>query len=954
MASVHLARAKGIGGFEKLLVVKRILPGAAGDDTFVQMFLDEARIAATLEHSNIAHVFDVGAVQNEVFLVMEFLHGHDVRSIARTVQRALPLDPTFAIAIGMCAGLHYAHEKRGASGQPLGLVHRDVSPSNVVVTYDGSVKVIDFGIAKAKNRLGDTKSGILKGKPGYMSPEQCLGKPLDRRSDVFCVGIMLYELTTGTRLFSPKSDAEYLQLKAIVESDFAPPSAVTPGYPPELERIVLKALARAPDERYATALELRRDLEAFAKATGLDVSPTNLAAFMEATFREELAAWRSDERSGTSLAEHVIHRGQPTSLGSLVAASGTETKTDLPPGISSPDVSGYAPTQVADASSPDTMETAKSQGDSFTSLSRAETVSRIAVTTSTPPEETRRTVRRRRAVGLFAALALFGIAAAIVGIRERTRSEDPTSPAVSNPAPASTPITRLPLPSSTSREAVALFAEGMQANRDGASMTALAKFDQATQKDPMLAAAHLRAAILLQDYDTTEAPARYQRARELRQFMSEHDQALLEAVEPTAARPTADVVESEHRFVALAKRFPGDAEFAFFAATLQGAAGDAAGAVESGKRALAIDPEYMAVLALLGEEQAYLGQFDQALADLDRCMAASGGATNCLFDANLIRSQRGECDAAAQERHLATTPTSTAAERWLAEAAMARGEPLRVVETFVDRQIRAVTGDQEIIRAGYEHRLGMAFGDFVRAEAGAKRLAKAASGDSSTRWHEAAATMLADAYAEMGRIKDGGAVAHELMERLSSLVPERYTDDAGIARDLVPRLLADERRGGLLSKEELAEKRAAWLAGWEPRVGPFYRGYLWLQAYAETVDTREDAMEALEALPRYGGVPPFRPYTSVSVGKVYWLAGKLDEAIPLLEAESKSCTGVISPYRHTQSAYMLGRAREEQGNRTEACVAYASVLARWGHATPHSVTAEDVRRRMRALSCPEL
>ncbi len=329
MASVHLARAAGIGGFEKLLVIKRILPHAAKDESFIQMFLDEARIAATLDHANVAHVFDVGSAHGDVFLAMEFLHGHDLRSIVRRIDGPLPIGPALAIAISMCAGLHYAHDKRGPDGQLLGLVHRDVSPSNVVVTYDGSVKVIDFGIAKATNRLGETMSGALKGKPGYMSPEQCLGdRELDRRSDVFCVGIVLYELTTGTRLFGGRG-TEFAQLREIVEVDVAPPSTAVATYPPALERIVLKALRREPNERYQTALELQRDLEAFALAARADVSPSQLAGLMQAKFSDELAAWRAAEREGISLAEYLVARGKPerASRDSVTELGGAPTET---------------------------------------------------------------------------------------------------------------------------------------------------------------------------------------------------------------------------------------------------------------------------------------------------------------------------------------------------------------------------------------------------------------------------------------------------------------------------------------------------------------------------------------------------------------------------------------------------------------------------------------------------
>ena len=187
------------------MVIKRILPQLATKTDFVEMFLDEARIAATLQHPNVVQMYDVGVVDGNYFIAMEYLHGEDVRSLQRTLHRQdkrLPLEHALNIVIGVASGLHYAHEKVGFDGKPLEIVHRDVTPQNVIVTYDGAVKLLDFGIAKASNRFGETRFGTLKGKVPYMSPEQCRGEPLDRRSDIFSLGIMLYELTLGKAALS--------------------------------------------------------------------------------------------------------------------------------------------------------------------------------------------------------------------------------------------------------------------------------------------------------------------------------------------------------------------------------------------------------------------------------------------------------------------------------------------------------------------------------------------------------------------------------------------------------------------------------------------------------------------------------------------------------------------------------------------------------------------------------
>ena len=311
MAEVLLARAKGLGGFEKLFVIKRIRRELAQNRDFARQILDEARIAATLQHSNIVQVFDVDTDGGTVFLVMEYLHGQDVRAITQRAWKArserrpgFPIEHAVGITLGVCAGLHYAHEKVGSDGRPLSIVHRDVSPHNVLVTFDGGVKIIDFGIAKATGSLSATLFGMVKGKPGYMSPEQCRGEPLDRRSDLFCIGILLYEMTTGRAPYDAKNADEFFD--GILNSDPVPPSRRVRSYPEELERIVLKALARDRAGRYQTAQEMQRDLEAFAQGERLHVTPFALAQFMERLFEEHSATWRLAQEQGASLAEHVV------------------------------------------------------------------------------------------------------------------------------------------------------------------------------------------------------------------------------------------------------------------------------------------------------------------------------------------------------------------------------------------------------------------------------------------------------------------------------------------------------------------------------------------------------------------------------------------------------------------------------------------------------------------------
>jgi serine/threonine-protein kinase len=244
MAELYLARTVGMEGFEKLVCVKRILPQYVGTPSFVNMFLNEARLAATLHHPNIVQVYDIGQDQGEFFFAMEYVHGEDLgRLVAAARDSGVPvsLDCALTLVSGLCAGLHHAHEKASPEGKPLGVVHRDVSPANVLVSYDGAVKLVDFGIARAGGESSSTTG--LKGKISYMSPEQCRGKVvLDRRSDVFSIGAILYELTTGRLPFT--DETEYGVLQQIVNRDVDPPSSVAPGFPPALEAIVMRALSR--------------------------------------------------------------------------------------------------------------------------------------------------------------------------------------------------------------------------------------------------------------------------------------------------------------------------------------------------------------------------------------------------------------------------------------------------------------------------------------------------------------------------------------------------------------------------------------------------------------------------------------------------------------------------------------------------------------------------------------
>ncbi|HEY5950600.1 MAG TPA: serine/threonine-protein kinase [Kofleriaceae bacterium] len=292
MAQIYLARQSGLGAFERHVVLKTILRERATDQRFVTMFLDEAKLAATLNHQNIAQVYEVDQADGAYFMAMEYVHGENARAILETTLRrgwTIPLELAVMIISGAAAGLHHAHERKGKAGQPLNIVHRDVSPANIMVGYDGSVKVLDFGIAKAEERATKTVGGTIKGKYGYMSPEQCKGKPIDRRSDIFALGICLYELTTLRRAFKGNDDFE--TMKRIVAGDVILPSVVVPGYPRELEAIVLTAMANDVNARFQTSQEMIEALDAFAVRAKLTGSNTAMGRFMVQLFGSKREPW---------------------------------------------------------------------------------------------------------------------------------------------------------------------------------------------------------------------------------------------------------------------------------------------------------------------------------------------------------------------------------------------------------------------------------------------------------------------------------------------------------------------------------------------------------------------------------------------------------------------------------------------------------------------------------------
>ncbi|MFO0596756.1 MAG: serine/threonine-protein kinase [Myxococcaceae bacterium] len=289
MAEVFVAKAFGVEGFERILAIKKILPTMAEDEEFITMFIDEARISVQLNHANVVHIHELGKHDDAYYIAMEYVSGKDLRALLERFRRRKEIMPT-AMAVfcatKICEGLDYAHRKKDARGQELHIIHRDVSPQNILISYEGEVKIIDFGIAKAANRSQKTQAGILKGKFGYMSPEQVRGLPIDRRSDIFAVGVILYEMLTGEKLFVGESD--FSTLEKVRNAEVPAPRQFNPNIPAGLEKVVLKALAREQEDRYQWSSDLQEDLMRFLLAGDAIYSAKHLSAFMKDAFAEDL------------------------------------------------------------------------------------------------------------------------------------------------------------------------------------------------------------------------------------------------------------------------------------------------------------------------------------------------------------------------------------------------------------------------------------------------------------------------------------------------------------------------------------------------------------------------------------------------------------------------------------------------------------------------------------------
>lgn len=463
MAQLYRAKIIGVEGFEKFIAIKQILPHLAHEDELITSFIDEAKLAALLNHQNVVQIYDFGSMENSYFITMEFLHGKDLRAVnAKAREKAAPvsLENALYMISKVCAGLDYAHNLKDFQGKSLNIIHRDISPQNVFLTYQGDVKIVDFGIAKAASQSTITQVGMIKGKVAYMSPEQAAGKVIDHRSDIFASGILLYELVAGGRMF--KGDDTLQILSKVREAEFTPLGTLKGGLPDKLYDIVAKALAKEPEDRYQSCADMQADIEECIFRLNLRPSGRSLAEYLKLLFAEEIEV-EEKRMADTADAGAASDRARE--------AESERRFVDTPPAQEPPvpKTEPAPPAKAAPEARPATDEPGKGGKKGILA-----------------------------AVAGIAALALIGGGYLLMGKGKGPADTTPPAPAVQAPAPAApkappaaaaSPATPAAPSPASEAEALVRKAEGVVESNPSEAKTIL---QQAIAKDPRSVQAHFQ------------------------------------------------------------------------------------------------------------------------------------------------------------------------------------------------------------------------------------------------------------------------------------------------------------------------------------------------------------------------------------------------------------------------------------------------------------------------------
>jgi eukaryotic-like serine/threonine-protein kinase len=912
MATVHLGRLLGPVGFARTVAIKRLHPQFAADPEFVSMFLDEARLVARISHPNVVPTLDVVQLEGELFIVMEYVRGE---SLLRLIQAALgkglvlPARTVATLIVGALHGLHAAHEAKDELGQPLGIVHRDVSPQNILVGVDGVPRVLDFGVAKAAGRLQTTREGQLKGKLGYMAPEQ-IGGQVSRASDVYAASVVLWEALTGRRLFA--GDNEGHVMRQVLAGNTVPPSAHVPGLPAALDVVTMRGLSVDPKDRYATAHDMAIALE---EAVPL-VSASKIGAWVEEVAKETLDL-----------------RKVRISVIESDSALRAPPKAEAPP------------------SSRALEDLAKTVPDDAPLFPKEATP---AGTTAPVGKAPWRWGVIALAVLVVGALALsYGRGGSSGDARRSGRGEETGDSAGGSPA-VSTPTTLadLPMPETKVPEAAAEYRAAMQALHDNSWGLAKQHFERTVELDPTIAIAHLRVAMTT--LVSSSAPVRrreeFAKAAALRVQLTSRDRVLLEALEPLLQWVRDDRAEARARLVRAAAQYPEDVEILDWLGFLF--EGDPKRALEYSERAIELDPKDGQAWQTKGHSLALLNRTEEARATFKGCADLAVDSADCLVSLGRIEAIQGKCEAfEADARHLLDRDPTGAFT--LATAMLAKGSVTAAVDVF--DQGLSTEPDLErraIMKSHYRTVLATFAGDFARAAELARKDVAAASSNAATRsdygFQMSLTTSLVLPLEEMGKDDEARSVAEDFRARSDGWVTHSFAKGL----DLSLRLLRLTVGKGGPSPEEFERRRAAWIEQRLTTWGAF-PGLVWTFAYAATAFTPDEARAALVALPKFAPLTSFwggSPTPDAYAGSVYLLAGKSEEAIPYLRRAVENCNAPGEPGVQMRAAVDLGIALEPT-DKAGACAAYKLVLDRWGHAKPRSVTADRARDRARALGC---
>ncbi len=894
MAQVYRARDPRLHRRVALKILRKSTDGApetSGRAT--DLVLREARASAALDHPNAVAVFDVGEAQELLFIAMELVNGKSLRTFVSDA--SVPWDIKLRWMVDAARALGAAHDK--------GLVHRDVKPENIMVRDDGVVKVLDFGIAKrtivdvslvgtADEAFTQSIAGGILGTPWYLSPEHLRGEVVDGRADQFSWAVATYELLTG-KLPWPKGVDGFQLVLAILNAYPEKPSAHVPNLPSIADAALMKALAKIPSQRF-DAME-------------------SVVTALEGLCSPSRRSWADVQTVAT-------------------------TKTDPAPAMTplAPVALGASGAQITDGS---------------------------ATLSNTGPAP--RSSLARPAAVVVTAMACAAVVGLLSARLARTTGDDagapvPASPVASASASARpTPLTALPPPRSTVPEALTAYASFRQSFRDADWASAVKALETAVERDPTLAAAHLRLAFMRSLEADKEGLVRssFHAATRNRANLDERDMALLDALEPYLQRDPSDPLEAERRLEAVSERWPQDAEIAYVLGSVRYDRGDLAAAVDAFEAATAIDPGFAQAQSARGGCLAYLGRWDDAQTALEAALRQSPTATEALWYEAEIDEQQGKCaDEEAKARAwLARDPDDAFAYEWLASALAAEGRPADTVLTALEQKWLRMDPDERAKRQAVDRaNLAMMVGDFAGAEVQLHTVESLMAAEPGAQAHAEAQVMLVRVAEETGRSDIARDVAAAYLARKDAWAPPHRVDDGAILLDPVPAMLGALVRAGAISPAQQAAQRADWMRAWRSKISAPYLGHLWVQAWAVPAQSHDDGVAAIEALADLGGPPAFAPTLPAQshVGRVYLLAGRVDDALPLLKAGAATCTLLGESIANTRGWRDLGVALETRGDHSGACKAYGVVLARWGHAKPRSLTADDARARSHALGCP--